>query len=84
MAPSITKLCAPHKPPIARLTSHSFAMAKKTLNQLLGENLASLMSKHELSDKKLGQMDGVAPSTSATPKPAPSGLTFVLAAQNFA
>ena len=60
---SIAKLCASDKQPIAMHGWQSLAMGKKTLNQLLGENLQALMTQRGLSANVLGPKAGLAPNT---------------------
>lgn len=63
--PIIAKFCALDKQPIAGSPSQSSAMEKKTLNQVLAENLAELMQNRQLSDKQLGLKASVSPRTIA-------------------
>lgn len=61
--PMFAKFCAPVKQPIASHGPQSLAMARKSLNQVLAENLRSLMGDHGLSAAELGRRAKVAPNT---------------------
>jgi transcriptional regulator with XRE-family HTH domain len=68
MTPIIAKFCALRKQPIAILPPQSSAMAEKTLNQILAENLRAVLAARALSDKELGKKANVSPRTIANYK----------------
>ena len=61
----IAKFCALRKQHIAPSGLQSSAMAQKSLNQVLADNLNRVIEDRELSNKQLGKMAGVAPNTIA-------------------
>ncbi len=61
----IAKFCAIDKQHIAATHGQSSAMAKKSLNQVLAENLNRLFVQRQLTNKALGKKAGVAPNTIA-------------------
>jgi transcriptional regulator with XRE-family HTH domain len=63
MIPMIAKFCAPRKQPIAMQSAQSSAMVKKTLNQILAENLKAVLAARSLSAKELGKKARVSPRT---------------------
>lgn len=59
----IAKFCGMRKRPFADYTQQSLAMAAKSLNQVLGENLLALMTARNISANALGPVAGLAPNT---------------------